>query len=108
MSDQELLEKAARAYGAEDSHAWSDKFAILMPGADDFVLWNPLENDGDAFRLAITLRIENHNDGYCGCARNNLTLSDLIYESNHKNRGDKIKATRRAIVRAAAAIGERL
>lgn len=113
MTDKELLELAAKAAGIEirgnankwiaqgvtelDLLVWNDK------GGDS--VWNPLADDGDALRLAVKLgfkvnvlttrmepftRVRQHEVG-------------TIFEEEHRD--DAAKATRRAIVRAAAEIG---
>jgi hypothetical protein len=60
--------------------------------------WNPLERDGDALRLAVTLGILASPElwNYIGFEQLLGKDKDCIYA-----------ATRRAIVRAAAAIGEK-
>ena len=55
--DIELLEAAAKAAGATDTHQWSDKFAASFKGGLGLQKWNPLDDDGDAFRLAVKLAI---------------------------------------------------
>ena len=50
MTDRELLELAAKAAGVDARrlpHAWPERF--------DDDQWNPLIDDGDAFRLAVDL-----------------------------------------------------
>lgn len=66
MNDHELLELAAKAAGV--SGGWGDKFSIGQDEVDTTdlwfldetelnALWNPLEDDGDALRLAMKLGI---------------------------------------------------
>lgn len=113
-TDRQLLEDAARAAGHtlrkameyEDGSSW---YGIIASGDEYSEDFDPLNDDGDALRLAVKLRIniEHMADmggrdfgincwprgkGDCGCSEED-DLSD--YEA----------ATRRAIVRAAAAIG---
>lgn len=78
------------------------------------VEWNPLQADGDALRLAVKLRMEiEHNHpadqqawvateirGCEGCWAPVSCVEDEFDEAG------RTAATRRAIVRAAAAIGE--
>ena len=98
-TDRELLELAAKASG-ELTASWYGNDAYF-----DGVLsrWNPLNDDGDALRLAVKLTLEV-----------DICLSGVAVRTPH---GDKIladdrdekciyAATRRAITRAAAAIGE--
>ena len=97
MSDRELLEAAAKAAGLG--------FTVPAFGVPPFMglrliggaLWNPLTDDGDALRLAVKLRI-NVEPVYVwhGPWTNGGTLEDPY------------AATRRAIVRAAAAIGKEM
>ncbi len=65
--------------------------------------WNPSEDDGEAFRLAVELDI--HLRFYRKHVDASLEVhgGDIIMELFTAN---KSAATRRAIVRAAAAIGE--
>lgn len=88
QSDRELLELAAKAAGMRlsDDHIWHE-------GAGQWVRWNPLTDDGDALRLAVRLRIN--------------VAPEYVYEGPWLDGGslrDPYAATRRAIVRAAAAL----
>lgn len=105
---KELLMLAAKAVGYNVkavSVDIDDNFDGLVIGAKNTkqkVWWNPLLNDGDALRLAVDLGINvAHEPRWC--------VTAYKYES-HKHEqgydGDKHAATRRAIVRSAAAIGE--
>ena len=49
MTDRELLEAAAKAAGM--NHLWVDEIDSVSPE------WNPLEDDGDAMRLAVGLNL---------------------------------------------------
>lgn len=93
MTDRELLEKAAKAAG--DSPSGISFLALLSMQLPQ---WNPLTDDGDALRLACKLHI-----------------NVFIYEDETstatagvvaKNWGSVEANTRRAIVRAAAAIAD--
>lgn len=108
MDDRELLEMAAKAAGY-----WSGEFGCVdnlpHPG------WNPLIDDGDALRLAVKLHIDLrfHWDGcddqydeveaYTHGAGKDAREQIGFYERDGQL--DEFAATRRAIVRAAAAIG---
>lgn len=85
--DRELLEMAARAAGYRVKRE-SEQGLIVWIG-DEPACWNPLTDDGDALRLAVKLmEFEPYRSrGYIPC---------IICDA---------AATRRAIVRAAAAIG---
>lgn len=94
MTDRELLELAAKAAGIEGSwheqnSAYASPTGWLMPNGHT---WNPLTDDGDAFRLAVKC----------------LPFHTLQYsrEDYDHCQQDPYAATRRAIVRAAAEIGK--
>ena len=100
MNDRELLELAAKACGLEEA-----KMRI------EFNQWNPLTDDGDALRLAVKLSMNVvvktlphaiYVEAYNGQAPAVVeTLADV-----RRKDFDPYSATRRAITRAAAAIGE--
>ncbi len=95
MTDRELLILAAKAagYNAFDYHAEQ-----MVDG-----YWNPLTDDDDALRLAVKLQLDFYVDGkQAGCWIDDFVC--LVEDIN----GDPYAATRRATVRAAAAIGEKL
>lgn len=90
MTDNEMLELAAKAYGIEiHFHKDSGSFWIGGPRT-----WNPLTDDGDALRLAVKLKLFNEPK---------TTMYGLIPASIED---EPYAATRRAIVRAAAEIGK--
>lgn len=96
MTDRELLELAAKAAGVEgrryvENEAIQGEYRTGL-FCDLFEnVWNPLTDDGDALRLAVTL---NEYEPYK--SRGGFRLSP----------GLKIKEQRLAIVRAAAEIGK--
>lgn len=67
------------------------------------VYWNPLTDDGDAFRLAVKLDIDvlfmSDDEG-------RFTSAEGRYYAYAQHNGDPLAATRLAIVRAAAEIGK--
>lgn len=102
-SDRELLEPAAKAAGIELSQFELEDGTFEGAYRTKDGYWNPLTDDGDALRLAVTLDM----DLWLGCG-----VSSAVNGTNQgpaefaeQQRGDKFAATRRAIVRAAAAIG---
>jgi hypothetical protein len=100
MSDRELLELAARAAGHE--YDPTAPFEIKTDG--EWREWNPLTNDGDALRLAVKLNLlvmQYPLDKAVRICDSGFEIADQCEAWN----GDKFAATRRAIVRAAAAIG---
>lgn len=104
-TDRELLEMAARAAGYEYRSA---NRCIVMDGIPGN--WNPLEDDGDALRLAVKLRLcVDNNAGEYG-DRDDVTVGPEISTGilADEFRGpNPCAATRRAIVRAAAAMAGR-
>jgi hypothetical protein len=100
MTDRELLELASKACGLEDA-----KMRI------EFNQWNPLEDDGDALRLAVKLEMQ-VSIGFRG--RINVAvyldcgMNALPFNTREVNSDDPLAATRRAIVRAAAEIGRNM
>ena len=102
LDDRRLLERAARAAGIELWLEWDDNGPTgryrLGYGGDT---WNPLADDGDALRLAVRLRMfVDVVDGSSGVQ----ILERAFCSEAHGS--DPLAATRRAIVRAAAEIGE--
>lgn len=98
MTDRELLKLAAKAC-CELTSKWYGNDAYF-----DGVLqrWNPLNDDGDALRLAVKLLFEIEMTQDCIAVRHSTGVK--IFEAFNY---DKYTATRRAIVRAAAEIGNR-
>jgi hypothetical protein len=96
MTDQELLELAAKAAGYARIDFLSFEFdnrANVYDERDRHDNWNPLADDGDALRLAVQLGID-------------------VFPWQNKTHDERTigieAATRRAIVRAAAEIGRRM
>ena len=111
MTDQELLELAAKAAGIDGG--WSPSYeAIHVNTAPmrNFVLWNPFTDDGDALRLAVKLKLSVKH-GVDLFDESNAMSAYAYYgdvgECNFEpHESDPYAATRRAIVRAAAEIGK--
>lgn len=101
MNDRELLELAAKA--ARVNGQWSEYHNGIChskKGSLDMHVWRPLEDDGDALRLAADLELIISIDSEFTRATDGM-LEGVVLAC-----GDRYAATRRAIVRAAAAIGE--
>ena len=100
MTDRELLEMAAKAAGYTiswyDEDDYGDTYWLLHSER-----WNPLTDDGDALRLAVIVGIDVDQYGDIAEAWK-AGLYGFIVEPYSC---DPCAATRRAIVRAAAAIG---
>ena len=101
MTDQELLELAAKAAGIEGT--WDTHAKCLVPKMGQ-MWWNPLIDDGAAFRLAVRLNIEFDNVG------DSCTAYQYDYgiDCNEAHGDDPYAATRRAIVLVAAKIGKEM
>ncbi len=109
MNDSELLELAAKAAGIEYGADRTECSLSLTENGRHRSLpqWNPLTDDGDAFRLAVRLHIDINSDdptdGWVTCMYQGEAYdSPDICEPFEQN---PLAATRRAIVRAAAEIG---
>lgn len=116
MSDREMLELAAKAAGIFiescpcSDPKWPLRYDEAKMGKHGH--WNPLVHDGDALRLAVTLRIDiEWSDATWGEGFD-------IVEAYHRLDGpypcmsedigqDAAHATRRAIVRAAALLAQK-
>jgi hypothetical protein len=106
-TDKELLELAAKAAGFNDA-VWAAEQACVstakLPGFRCF--WNPLTNDGDALRLAVQLDLVIKPASIGTMASLSTPIGDCAgHIEMIDNDEDKLAATRRAIVRAAAEIG---
>ena len=102
MTDRELLELAAKAAGIvlavmPFNHGGPEGSASTHEGW----FFNPLNDDGDALRLAVKLRLE-FEWWKTGISANHASTPIMPIE--HVG-DDAYAATRRAIVRAAAEIG---
>jgi hypothetical protein len=103
-TDRELLELAAKAAGIDFRYVHNTAGGQFLWDGEKLVEWNPLTDDGDALRLAVKLDIELQRFKTIfivkwGKAGNPYEwLSELLNP-------DPYAAARRAIVRAAAAIG---
>jgi hypothetical protein len=113
MTDRELLEKAAKAAGIDVPKklnnwlTYGDKYGFQwwnMDGTRTEKTFNPLNDDGDALRLAVKLHM-------CVTSFTDEIMVGCVIAKEGRNfqealNSDPCAATRRAIVRAAAAIGE--
>lgn len=114
MNDRELLELAAKAagiigewverYGSGEYYYQGNAEGVLyeLPGGG-WSVWNPLEDDGDALRLAVTLNMGISIPVWKDNRIDVITFRDSMVNVIEKG-NDAMAATRRAIVRAAAAI----
>ena len=112
MTDQELLEYAAKAMGLVilryvENTNWGTGISH-GEGDQVYVVWNPLTSDADAFRLMVSLGLvafpPEDDDPTAVVQKHNLQL----YVTEVDENGNYGTTTRRAIVRAAAEIGKRM
>jgi len=94
MTDRELLEAAAKAMGIEHPGGEHCAFGPALWDCNKLTWWRPLTDDGDALRLAVKMNLIGKH-----------SFEDALREENDACEGDYYAATRRSIVRAAAAIG---
>ena len=116
--DRELLEMAAKAAGYDV--VWNEHWKCFQhrnQSPDKFGNvrhpWVPLDDDGDALRLAVELRLDiRFLDGFkqVSCFRgafgDAMHLHGLVGYGGGADREPSAENVRRAIVRVAAAIGE--
>lgn len=104
MTDRELLEFAAKAAGI--TLEWDGNPDDWMPmyyEGKTYHQWNPLEDDGDALRLAVKLGIVvEYRREVPACFAYHYALNLEVVQRNDKI--DGYAATRRAIVLAVAEI----
>jgi hypothetical protein len=102
--DKELLELAAKAAGFTlEEHYDDDQYYPWC--TETLAFWNPLLDDGDAFRLAAKLGLElRMSSEFVIVVIPRYTDNEAFEPKND----DPYAATRRAIVRAAAEIGKEM
>jgi hypothetical protein len=106
MTDRELLELAAKAAGIELGE-WCEELDAFWRGKTGDGIWNSLTDDGDAFRLAVKLKMSIENGEYDVSVEVWFELGNLR-RVNEFYGEDACAATRRAIARAAAEIGKEM
>lgn len=102
MTNKQLLALAAKAHGGLMYVPDTDRYyPDPRKFSDDH--WNPLDDDGDAFRLMVkrALTLAMYRSLGVTYAYFNADINERVEWD-----GDENKATRLAIVRAAAKIGE--
>lgn len=106
MEDKELIELAAKAAGLHVKVSSNSGKGLKVQGNCNW--WNPLNDDGDALRLAVSIGL------IVGVDREEFQTT-VDYTSNYEDRYvieghgvDAAAATRLAITRAAAQIGKEM
>ena len=116
MTDREMLELAAKAYGfgdPEGNFIWTESeyprgsktngaLWNYIGWCDTAQLWNPLTDDGDALRLAVKLHMQ------VSVTTESCRAETLPCLGVRVNDSDENLATRRAVVMAAAAVGREM
>ena len=117
-TDRELLERAAKAHGFIDDETSNDEdsHGLRRNGQGIFYVvhkrgwhnWNPLLDDGDALRLAVKLKINVEHMQTLGGKAAGINCWPIgrgdCSATEEDDLSDYAAATRRAIVRAAAAM----
>lgn len=100
-ADLALLERAARAIGAVRVEVVDGEGFVNLHFADGSVVhsWNPLTFSGDAFDLAVRLRLEIYIH-----EQDTTAMTGDLKLANEQHGADAGAATRRAITRVAAEI----
>lgn len=100
-TNRELLELAAKAAGMKFD--WRGLYGILpaiFSDDDEPTKWNPLDDDGDALRLAVKLRMEVYI-----YEDNTQAIDENLFCASAYQIHDEFSTTRRAIVLCAAQVG---
>ncbi|CAB3812125.1 hypothetical protein [Achromobacter denitrificans] len=113
QSDRELLELAAKAAGYELHWRGLNGVLPAIGSRQDQKWWNPLTDDGDAFRLSAKLGLEIRRGKWPSGTR--YVSAHRVWNSNdscYEDDGIAVDpapyaATRLAIVRAAASLAAR-
>ena len=105
LGDRELLELAAKAAGIECEwhNGCGDALYLTAPDAQR-IFWNPLRDDGDAFRLATALMLTIYHAELAVIVKHKQYSWEWMGEGVHETDGDRNASTRRVIVKAAAAM----
>lgn len=104
MTDRELLELAAKAAGYALTKGSSGYREFLCKGG---VEWNPLDDDGDALRLAVRLHLK-VLIGDAWSVDEATGEHRTLFRVSPDDEPCQYAATRRAITLAAAAMGREM
>lgn len=111
MTDRELLELAAKAVGMNaDEAMWHPRAGFVwvkrVDGMRKENAWNPLTDDGDALRLAAKLKIDIEWQATNPFPEPRVEAYQRNDEGSYFCADEPEDNYRRAIVRAAAKVGE--
>ena len=102
-TDRELLEAAAKASGIAVD--WRKGVDCLCYSSSPYnEAWNPLADDGDAFRLACKLKLNIAQGDYSAAVNDEGEIDEAGLVRNDDERAEVV---RRLMVVAAAAMAER-
>lgn len=101
MSDRALLELAAKAAGL--TLTWSTDPILGTSCSVGHADWNPLTDDGDALRLASTLKLNIMQGEFSVAVGDEDEIDEAAFVPDESQR---LFAIRESIVRAAAEIGK--
>ena len=115
MTDRELLELAAKAaklsvfWGHPSSDCYDHNKLYLKQDKVIYTAreWDPLEDDGDALRLAVRLNLGISIPVHKTIRADVVCFRDSSVSAREEG-NDPYAATRRAIVRAAAEVGRKM
>ncbi|MES2625893.1 MAG: hypothetical protein V4628_11495 [Pseudomonadota bacterium] len=114
MDDREIVKRSAEAMGYHPISPYEQGHGMGIGVSGVGIRnWNPLENDGDALRLAVKLQLTVCNEqigaGVAYCTRDEGEDFPMIYSGNDQAEvvAEDYAATRRAIVVAAAQIASK-
>ena len=118
MTDREMLELAAKAagyyfHGLRVGLDYENCFVSTTNDPDDWIIWDPRGDDGDALRLKVSLHLivgsySTYSSVGGTYTTGNYTLPNEITVWHHETAGDACAAERLAITRAAAEIGRQM
>ena len=118
MTDREMLELAAKAagyyfHGLRVGLDYENCFVSTTNDPDDWIIWDPRGDDGDALRLKVSLHLivgsySTYSSVGGTYTTGNYTVPDEITVWHHETAGDACAAERLAITRAAAEIGRQM
>lgn len=105
-TDKYLIDMAAKAAQLPEC-GWMGP-AFMYVKDNTFTDWSPLKDDGDALRLAVKLNLQINPTVQTDFGPASVAYDGGVGISRVQHGGDGSMATREAIVRAAAEIGEKM